>query len=186
MLFRRSMLIAGVRKTTWRFNPADKNASIVLTNGDRTITQSSGGATGVRGTTSKSSGKWYTEIRYDGVFGAGAFGFGTSGHSLNGDVGSGTGFGYSAGGTVSVNGSTLATLAQYASGTVIGVAVDFAALKVWFSANGVWLSGNPVTGSGGYSFTAGTYFPMASIASTGGYTILDALAYSPPSGFGGF
>jgi hypothetical protein len=46
--------------TTW--NPADKNADIVLTNSNRTAANSTSAHKAVRSTTSKTTGLWYAEV----------------------------------------------------------------------------------------------------------------------------
>jgi len=55
--------ISGGALTTW--NPADKSANVALSNGDKTMTGTGGGVGLVRGTTSKSTGKWHFEITID-------------------------------------------------------------------------------------------------------------------------
>lgn len=50
----------GPTGTTW--NPADKNAAIVLSNGNRTAATTTSNHKAVRSTTSKTSGIWYAEV----------------------------------------------------------------------------------------------------------------------------
>jgi hypothetical protein len=44
------------------WNPADKHADIILSNGDRTSSRATQGYSGLRSTVSHSSGKWYAEV----------------------------------------------------------------------------------------------------------------------------
>jgi hypothetical protein len=59
----------GFAVTTW--NPADKNSTVNLTNGDRTATGNGTANYGlVRSTTSKSTGKWHFELTFAALGGS--------------------------------------------------------------------------------------------------------------------
>lgn len=134
---------------TW--NPSDKHANIVLSNGDLTAAPS--GSTGwmsVKGTIGVSSGKWYWEFTFAGSPGNHLHGVAVSGTALNillsSDANSYVyrfdyGYKYCAGGTwVSIGTATV--------GDVIGVALDMDNGKIWFAKNGTWLgSGDPANGT---------------------------------------
>lgn len=185
MLISRSMLIASQIGPIWRFNPADVAAFVTVSNGDRTISQSSGGITNARGTLSKTSGKWYAELQTAAASGGAVFGIATSAHTLDLDqIGGDTpSCGYGAGGALERNGSVVATYTAWGAGDVVGMALDRTSNLIWFSKNGVWQAGNPAAGTGGVSVSAGTYFPAATVANGDPLTIPQALKYPPPSGF---
>jgi hypothetical protein len=184
--------------TTW--NPADKGANITLSNGNLTIANSSTVA-GVRGTTSKTTGKVYYEMSWTGS----NFNFLTS---------SGCGVSLSTASLISTNPPGVAYLRLsngeimnngVASGTILGavtsgqticMAFDIAARRIWFRVNnGLWNnsgSADPASNVGGLdvsaTFTAGaSLYPHASASSgvTAGTVDFGAtsFAFSIPSGF---
>lgn len=162
---------------TW--NPADKNANVILLNGDISATVVGATDCAQRATSGLSAGKLYFEVTLS-VAAAGVVGIMTAAGSIaNGDFVGETagGYGYATGGGLYAgSGSPFATVATYTVGDVIGVAVDFTNLKIWWSKNGVWQNGDPATNTSGRAISAGTYFPAASEASnsvmTGKFTNL--------------
>lgn len=141
------------KPATW--NPSDKEASVVLSNGNLTaLATATGGYNGVRSTVGVSSGKWYWEVTYDAI-GIGNYTqnqcvapstVSLSNSPHNGDVYSyyaANGYKTCIGGVFMVYGSN-----WYHVGDVIGTALDMDEGKLWWSKNGVWqASGNPVTGA---------------------------------------
>ena len=177
---------------TW--NPSDKHANIVLSNGDLTATSNAASWKSVRATEGKSSGKWYFEVKMD-VVAAGYYmilGVGSPDANLSGFCGSDAyGWGY-----FGTDGKKIHSNVQVVYGAafgvndIIGVAVDIDAHKVWWSKNGAWQGGgNPAAGTGAAydDIDAGELKPMFSPysstnAGTGRFKSAD-LTYSPPSGF---
>ena len=186
--------------TTW--NPSDKNASITLSNGNRTGTNNTGGAhAGVRSIASRSTGKYYYEI-YANVqtfTGFSYFGVANSTASLSNYLGVDANAAIMTGGGGAVcNGASIGTGDGLANTQTMGIAVDFTALKIWFWNNvtarwngDILANQNPSNGTGGFSIAAlaaGPYFPAMSI-----YQLNDqftanfgATAYlnTAPTGFG--
>lgn len=100
--------------------------------------------------------------------------------------------GYQPGGQVRVNAVTLATIAAYAAGSRIGVAVDHSKKLIWFRVNGGnWNNSalnDPATGVGGIDFssmTGGTLFPAftASLTGTVWTTAFQTFVDAAPAGF---
>lgn len=173
--------------TTW--NPADKAAGITLSGGNNIATGSTGNNS-VRGTTSHAAaaGKYYLEFNtISQVGGSGVIGI------ENASVGLTTNSTNSMG--ISPSGSFPGgTLGASPAGKVIGMAVDFVNLKIWWrydlgswNANG---SADPATNVGGVSFSAmsggTTSFPFVFLQNGGAVTIntdSTAFAHTAPSGF---
>lgn len=180
-----------VSEQTVTWNPSDKDADIILSNGDRDAT--TGGAGSVRATHGHSSGKRYFEILLQTGVGNLYFGFANSTFSLtNTYPGSGaSSAGVASGGNL-VNTWTKdqAGTISFAAGNVVGYALDLTAGKAWVSKNNVWqLSGDPAAGTSQWvSGITGTIYPcigwVASYAAGGRICAKTTeLAYSPPSGF---
>jgi hypothetical protein len=98
---------------------------------------------------------------------------------------------YWASGTLTINGSNVATLASYAVNDVIRIAVDVENKKIWLAKNGVWQTYEP--SETGYSFTgsASAIYAHARVMTRGAanYTRVRLLSnagslnYAVPSGF---
>jgi hypothetical protein len=162
--------------TTW--NPADKAGTVTLSPDNLTATSTNGN---VRGTTSKSSGKFYAEVLVGGTPNNNGFGVMTASGSItalmtdtattlalynSGYTNRGTGTGFS-------------------SGAVVGMAIDRDAGLAWFAVNGTWQFGDPAAGTGGKALPTGALF-----LATGGpgdvMTLRTSAAtqtYAPPTGF---
>jgi hypothetical protein len=147
--------------TTW--NPSDKTANIALSGGNLTATQTASGANGgSRSVDRKTSGKLY----WEGTFVVATnistgFGIGNSATVLNGGI-SATSVTAVIGrsGTIFVGGSTAVTGSILANGTVVGIALDLDASRVWFrvGAAGNWnysATADPTTGAGGIAIPVG-------------------------------
>jgi len=153
---------------TW--NPLNKVASgSTLSNGNLTVAQTTD-FSGVTGTIGVSSGKYYVEYTFSGSSVYGEFGFndGTLPPYAN-LIPRGTNYVfYCSFASISSKayrwtGGSSATPTNYITNTsVLGIAIDCDAGKVWFSIDGTFQdSGNPVTGANpNGTFTAGaTMFP---------------------------
>ncbi len=101
-------------------------------------------------------------------------------------------------GRVLLAGGPVLLYATWATGDVIGMAIDGTNGKVWFSKNNDWNGGDPATGTGEAGAlslgtfkamvagdninTAGTGNPLILYAGTGNFT-LGTDAFAPPAGF---
>lgn len=181
MTIQQALFAGGAAAVTYAtLNPADKDAGITLSGGDLTAA----GATSVRATISKSSGKWYWEVTQNAIttFG-GLFGIAKSTESLASYVGNGpNGYGYYANTGAKYNSSSpVAYGSGFTTGDVIGIAWDADAGTIEFYKNNV---------SQGVAYTglSGAFFPAVSGAAAGSSTCTvnfgaTAFVYTPPSGF---
>jgi hypothetical protein len=139
----------------WNVN--DKTANITLSNGDKTATCSSVGASGIRSTTAHGStaGKLYLEmVLHAGgpVLGLKGTVTGTVSNQSSNYVGC-----YTPTGQVNINyGSNLATLGAFAAGDVLSIAWDANAKLIWFRRNNdTWSKGgDPAAGLFGIDTSA--------------------------------
>ena len=186
--------VVSVSNNTW--NPSDKSASVVLSNGDLWAYASAANQ-GVRGKVPAAS-KFYFEVTNSGGF------FGTTGVSTataNLTTLASNGIGGAAvtnNGAVWINNTTSpANIGTIANGDVICVAVDLVNQRIWFRKNGgIWnnsASADPATNTGGFSisvlFASASAYPLAafSIAGVSKNQVANfgasAFAQSMPSGF---
>lgn len=183
--------VAAATTTTW--DPAQKAASITLSNGNLTATQASGGWNGTKGLSSlaKASGKWYFEVTVvSNTSNLIIVGVANSGASLTAFCGSDVnGWGYYAGtGQIYTGGGNFPGGSTFTNGDVIGVCIDATLKRAWFAKNNTYiLSGAPATNTNP-SFTGltGSLMPMISINSAGSVVAnfgAVAFTYTPPSGF---
>jgi hypothetical protein len=183
--------------TTW--NPADKDADIVLSSGNHIATVSVTGNHCVRGTTSHASGKWYLE--YSGITITNGYGLGiaTAAQSLS-NIAVDSTFAQGIDATGNVKGTGGGGTLGAPSGHTIGMAIDITAGKYWFTYDGSnWaghtLGADPGTGSLGCDYTdtipaAVAVFPwvgLQSISAATETTTLNAgdsaFAFFVPTGF---
>jgi hypothetical protein len=186
--------------TTW--NPSDKGSNITLSNGNLTVSITTGsGPEGVRAVSSRSTGKAYYEMTWSGQ-----------------DSGmANTGCGFTRSGTLPVavmSGAVIATRlpggqiyywAAYQAaigdatpaGSTICSAIDLDTRKAWFRLNGGQWNGSgtadPATGAGGIDVSAllpagGQVYPWAAASPTltpGGTANFggSAFTYTVPSGY---
>jgi hypothetical protein len=172
------------------WNPSDKEASLILSNGNLTVTQpGSSGWRSVRSTESVSSGKHYWEIEIDDAQGGDTLvGVGTSSFSLSSYVGSdANSYGWYGSGTKYTGASSYPYAPTYTTGDIVGIALDLDNGKIWFSKNGSW-TGDPVAGTGeAFSGLSGEFYAAVSLYNAN--KILTAnfgtsgLTYSAPTGF---
>jgi len=189
-------------------NPLDRSSSLpTLSNGNLDIKTSTRTAQNesCRGTVGVSAGKWYFECAvtpvYAASFQAGEVGIKAVGTSLaNRASDASDAFCFGVGGNGSTwykrNNSSLTNLTTSGAttGTVLSVAFDLDAGKVWVAKDGVWEnSGNPASGTNAQftSIASGTYAvvvtPYSNDASNYTDFSLNAgqrpFAYTAPSGF---
>jgi hypothetical protein len=193
------------------WNAADAAANgMTLSNGGLTVTPNASAAyQSVRGTNSKTSGKFYVEFAMTGgtvPVAGGDPGIGLADAGFN-PVGYISQTPYSMGmiigvGNVTVGNPSGSFAALHSSiyypvlNDVLAIAVDLTAGKIWLAVNNAWLSaGNPATGANPMAtFTApllgATFFPAMTLRSgaslTGVWTLQAAAAnqkYAAPSGF---
>lgn len=120
------------------WNPADKGGSVDLSNSNRTAAARS--LNSVRGSQSRSSGKYQFELTISGTTPvASLLGVATSAASLSNYPGSGTGSWayYASDGHFYNEGSDSAYGSSFTAGDIIGVVVDFSAGTLKFYKNGV-------------------------------------------------
>lgn len=182
--FTYTVTVTGAGTTT--LNPADKSANITLSSGDLVATDnlSDGGYYGVRGTVSKTAGKWYWEVTVGSGLPSSAavqIGVAKNTHTLAAFLGSAAGgWGYgNTGGRSNEGSSTVGWGATFTSGDVIGVALDMDSGKLSFYKNGA-LVGESATG------ITGTIFPAVSLGVGRSVTMNfggSAFAHTAPSGF---
>jgi hypothetical protein len=179
--------------TVWDINGKGSNVDLL---GQRQYSDSrTSGFNAVRGSTGKSSGKHYCEIKIKGVppsngffagvmdattaAGAGLNTFNPTNSAMTRDDGFASPVGFT-----TVGSGGFGTLA---AGDVIGIAVDASLKMLWLAKNNVWrASGDPVGGLLPY-FTwvpARTVFPCIAMQNTClAELVPSSFTYSPPSGF---
>ena len=150
---------------TW--NPADLSG--VTLSGSNLIATSTAGVSGIRGNSSRSSGKSYWEYTYTTINTNGlAVGVGTSSFNLTGGTTTNAAVVIRLNGPIQINNSASGSqIGTINPGNVIGVAVDFTAHLIWFriAPSGNWNgsgTANPATGVGGLNISAlsGALFPL--------------------------
>lgn len=184
-----ALITARILGTPVAWNPADKSASITLSNNNLTAINTVASNQLVRANTAV-SGKRYFEYTAGATANSTIVGVAPPTQPVAdwvGDANGGAGYSNNAG--VFLDGGTSAGYgATWTSGDVIGVAVDSVARKIWFAKNNTWQSGDPNTGTGGTTLsTAAAIFPAWSASNTTGtgYTNFGGspFAYALPTGF---
>jgi hypothetical protein len=192
-------------RTTTTWNPADKAASIDLSNGNLTFKLNANGYYGVRSVASASTGKKYWELGADTIvsplFGIvegivnGAFPTNGGGFNLGSTL---DGIGWTGDGRILLNDAVVATIQGWQQGDVLSFALDLDSnpRRIWFRTNaGSWNNNpsadpatNPASGIDIQTLAAGPYFAFGQgfsgrdtfTANFGG----SAYTHSVPSGFG--
>lgn len=173
------------------WNPHDKAAGITLSNGNLTATRAGSSWNAVRSVESRSSGKWYWEVKIDVANDANNMvGIGTSSETLTYPGKTAEGYGYYGGnGQKYTSGAGIAYGSTYTANDVIGTALDLDNGKIWWSKNGVWqASGVPASGTNpAYTGVVGTFFAMTAMNVTGSKHTANfgafSFTYTPPTGF---
>lgn len=175
---------AGAGASYATLNPADKASGITLSSGN--LVMAGCGCAGgemVRGTSSKSAGKWYFEVTITSL-GSAQIGIATAGESVNAPVGFGTGgYAYLEGGDKYNNNTTAFYGTGYANTNVISVVLDLDAGTLVYWKNGV-SEGTAYTGISGTFFPAlGSNWNASTLTVNFGNS---AFAYTPPAGHTGW
>ncbi len=183
----------GLPPTTW--SPTDKNAALVLSNGNLTATTAAGSYSPGRATNSQSTGKHYFECSLltnaNGFVGiANATYALTSGNYVGKDVNSWAlqSRGVAADWSTVHNNAGSDTGITTLSTDIFNCALDSDAGKLWFGINGTWIGGgDPAAGtSPTYTGVTGAMFPALSplVGNTWtGNFGATAFAQTIPSGF---
>jgi hypothetical protein len=186
-------LMLGERATAFTYstwNPSDMTSAITLSNGNLTLTTTATANQGIRGTLSRSSGKFYFEYTQLAVATI-SVGIADATHAFTAGLGlDNVSSGYSTSGVIYYATSSSVVVATYTVGDVIGVAVDITNRLIYYAKNGIWQNGaNPSSGTGGLNYvTAAAVFPAWGMlaASVGSGTLnvgAKAFSYTPPTGF---
>lgn len=175
---------------TW--NPLDKQEWITLSNGDLTLSTSTGTDKSVRATIGISSGKCYWEVALDAYISGRYVGIATDSMVLTHVPGVDI-HGWSVESYVGDkwhNNVDTACCATAVADDIVCIALDMDTGKIWFGINGVWCdSGDPATGiNEAFSGITGRVFPTVGHDSTApmvttanfGATTFD---YTVPEGF---
>lgn len=179
--------------TTWDAN--NKSAGFALSGGNLVATSS---ALATVAATRALTGPTYFEITVTTLTGTISIGLVNRSYNMASGTILGTdlnGIGYKSSGVVVINNATVATLAAYAQGNVIGVAVDVQNRLIWFRVgagnwnNDVIANQNPVGSVGGISYagmTLGTLLPAGGCSATGAVLTANftgAFANAAPTGY---
>ena len=175
---------------------------MTLSNGGLTVVAANAGYQSIRGTISRSAGKYYVEFKTSAatvnnmLWGLATSSFvisnylGTSDVSIGFCINGVGAFGSPASGFSMNNIVTSAA----AVNDVWAIAVDLTAGKIWVAQNNVWFTGNPAIGTNSMvdiisSALGQAYFPALSLqngTNTGVWTLQSTAAsqkYAPPAGF---
>ena len=176
------LVYAGNTYATW--NPSDKSTNTTLSNGNLTAknTAGSNAYNGVRSTLSKTSGKWYWEIKLDAMGGDGAVNFGviTSSASIAASEVAGQWmYIIGQGGYSWCNNVESGTPAGGAVNDVVGFAYNADNATVDFYLNNTFLFQCTGVTTGSFAYFTGYDVNDQVTANFGGTT----LKYTPPSGF---
>lgn len=182
---------------TTTLNPSDKAANATLTNGNLTITSSSG-ISGARSISSYSTGKFYAEFSI-GASNASAYsreiGIANSTASLTaagGDANSAVLF--MGDPLLYINSGSTTTGLTYTNNDLVSMAVDLTNNRIWYRLNGGnWnnnVSNDPATNIGGVAIATPTrpVFVVVKVATSGAALTANfgatAYSFTAPSGFG--
>jgi len=172
---------------TW--DSADKNAGVTLSNGDLTVTYSSGARSGAGSTGEQTSGAYYFEVVVDTGGGSWlSIGISPKGYARNLDLGqSADGYGYGIQGSKYFDGSYGGfAYSSFTTGDVIGVAFDIDNNTIEFFKNNTSQGSESVTLDGA-DYAAAIIMDAAGQECTLRTTTAE-FSYSVPSGhtaFGG-
>jgi hypothetical protein len=169
---------------TW--NPADKDATITLSNNDLTATGTGNGIVRANTDVSAVSGvKWYFEVTVGDI--GSSIHIGIANVSETYFLGSSAnGWSYENNGDKN-NGSSSSFGDSYTTGDVIGICGSGLG-KIWFAKNNVWQNGGDPENSTNEAFNtvSGTVYPSVSL--TNGLSVIGNFnkytqTYAPPSGY---
>lgn len=180
---------------TTTLDPNNKSSGFALSGGNLVATSS---ALATVAATRTVTGPTYGEVTVTTLTGVISIGFVNRAYNMASGTILGTdnnGIGYKSGGTVVLNNVTLATIAAYVQGNVIGWAINPAGTLVWFRVgagnwnNDVIANQNPVGNVGGISIgtmNLGTLLPAVGCSATGAVltaNLSGAFANAAPTGY---
>ncbi|NML88766.1 hypothetical protein HHL26_06755 [Sphingobium sp. TB-6] len=174
------------------FDTLNKSATMALSGGNLVATSS---GVGTAAAARRISGLTYCEFTITTLTGTSGVGFVNVYYNMAGGVVMGTsneGLSYRSSGVVARNNATITTLATYAQGDRVDMAIDVINRRVWFRVNGGnWNNSptaDPVTNAEGIDYTALSAMnvaPAVTASATG--TVItaafDSFAGTPPTGF---
>ena len=174
-------------------NPLHQDSNTTLSEGNLKAAGSSSTAynTNTQGTFAQSSGKWYYEVEFTSGSGLAAVGWArtTLRSSDNPTTGGGIVYRPANGDYIDLAANNPETPPTTSTGTVIQVAIDFDAGKIWFGSGGTYFnSGDPSAGSNeAMTFTGGSELlapVVRSLACTFNFNFGQRpFSYTAPSGF---
>lgn len=149
------------------FDPADKGANVVLSNGNLTANNPSTTADSItRGTLGKSTGKWSFRLAATNVLNGGLANKNQANNEVLGNTANSVDV-YSDGGVIVVrtNSANSVQSGTQPAGSPLDVIVDVDARRVWFKVNNVsyFNGGDPSAGTGGFVCPPGTVYPAVDI-----------------------
>lgn len=184
-----------VTATTTTLDPAHRNTSLTLSNGNLTATGLNQGAPMLSRTTQQVpvGSKAYLEAHYDSSLHSGGMCFGVCNSSASMTDFSFPGSGNSNGGGFQSNGLYPGGI-YFGSDAVVGdrymlavYRVSSTSAKYWVGRNGSWRAGeNPATNTGGITVTISECYGFAGVKRDEALTVnfgASAFTYTPPSGF---
>ena len=184
-----------VTATTTTLDPAYRNTSLTLSNGNLTATGLNQGAPMLSRTTQQVpvGSKAYLEVHYDSSLHSGGMCFGVCNSSASMTDFSFPGSGNSNGGGFQSNGLYPGGI-YFGSDAVVGdrymlavYRVSSTSAKYWVGRNGSWRAGeNPATNTGGITVTISECYGFAGVKRDEALTVnfgASAFTYTPPSGF---
>lgn len=176
--------------TLW--NLLDKSTGISLSASELKATAGTAAWKTVRASSSRSTGKYYFEVRIDATDAGRNHEVGICPSTTNLEsylILTGIGYDGATGHFGKDNISLGSPGVTYTTGDIVGVALDAGAGKIWFAKNNTWLaSGDPANGiNPAYSSLSGSWFPAFSpfevnTAATARFRSAH-FTYTPPSGF---
>ena len=177
---------------TTTLDPLQKSGNIALSGGNLVATSS--GAGSVITTRRATGGFTYFEAVMTTLAGTPSIGLAASPYSVSsGTLGNdNNGIAYRPSGVVALNNTTLSTIATYAQGDRVCVAVDQLNKAIWFKVNaGNWNNSgtaDPTANIGGISYATANAFNFApalyaSATGTVWTAAFDAFNYTPPTGY---
>lgn len=188
---------SGAAATTW--DPANKSSKITLSGGDLVATQNSTGVAGVRSVANHSTGKYYMECTLTTKTGGAdddGVGVVNASFTLGGSYVGSTNNGAAVydGGSVYRSSGVVATIASFATGNVVCMAIDTTARLAWWRTNGGNWNNNgaadPATGANGIDISVVTGALYAAVEADTVNAVwtanfgATAYAQAVPSGYG--
>lgn len=174
------------------WNPLDKHADIVLSNGNKTASNSSlGSPRSVRSVVGHTTGDWYAEFAFAGSDLGKTIGVANASALLHNEAGNAGSLAYLlyGGGELGNDGVFTPTDLTSSNAAIVGIAYRRDAKKLFIHRDGTYRNGNPVADTGGVVGTADNLDYLIASANVGNNisitlrTRLSEFTYEPPAGF---